>query len=80
MSKVDREELISTELLDQERHLLLKSLSEINNIDLCEYLIKLVNGNLIVSINEHTDAFSVQSVFKMVKESVKEQRNCKLCL
>ena len=59
---------------------MLKSLNEINNIELCEYLIKLVNGNLIVCVGEHTDAFSVQSIFKMVKESVKEKRNVKMCL
>ena len=81
LSTRERNELISTDLIDQPRNLVLSDFSNFNSsamISNLEYCLKLVRGNVIVKtkpeINKSYEPFVIQMIIYILK-----QGNCPLC-
>ena len=69
LSKKDREELISSKIVDQTRNLLIKNAECINNGDILRYYIKLVNGNVVL---KYTPDFKFPLVYCLLHFIIQE--------
>ena len=71
---------MSNNCLDQPRHLVVYDLNQVTHIENLEYMVKLVNGNLVFTVDHSTDPFHVQQLLHLVKCNSRIKQNIKLCL
>ena len=81
LSKKERNELISTTLIDQPRNLLLKDFTYIDDLGQLEYMLKMVNGDVVIKTNpliNLNEPFVIKSVLYVLKNT--KNTLCKLSL
>ena len=78
LSTKDRNELISTEVLDQPRSIRVH-VDQLNHIHMLEYFVKLVNGHFMMKFSVSTTPFCVHSVLSLIKKVRSQNYKVKLC-
>ena len=80
LSKTEREEIVTTDLLDQPRNLKITDSSNINDIEILEYLLKMVSGHVVIKFNSSTTAHFVKSLLLHVKKLQKDKHDIRMSL
>ena len=80
LSKRDRDILTHTELLDQSRNLKITDFSSNLVYERLKYLIKLVNGKIIIVVNDTLNNYILRSILSKVRKRQQKHYSCVLSL